>query len=123
MKGEWIIMYNPIVIDEKTKAFMETVCENGKVRLKNENDIECEDWKAINTIGIIWLEEIVRELGNQARANNNEVRVSIHQDITIGLDLRTEEDAEKEGNLNLVFIAGPKLKQLAKNDSLTESDD
>lgn len=116
-------MYNPIVIDEKTKAFMETVCENGKVRLKNENDIECEDWKAINTIGIIWLEEIVRELGNQARANNNEVRVSIHQDITIGLDLRTEEDAEKEGNLNLVFIAGPKLKQLAKNDSLTESDD
>ena len=116
-------MYNPIVIDEKTKSFMEAVCENAKIRLKNENDIECEDWKGINTIGIVWFEEIVRELAKQARANSGEANVTIHQDVTFSITNRVEEDAEKDGNLNLAIIPGPKVKQITKNDSFTEADE
>ena len=43
--------------------------------------------------------------------------------MTIGVDMRTEDDAEKEGNLTVSMQAGPLMKQLIKNDALTEADE
>jgi len=115
--------FNPIVIDEKTAKFMERVSKNAIDRLNRECGIVCSEWKGIPTIGIIWLEEIFRELGNEARKNGDVAKVNIHQVLSIGVDLRVEEDAEKDGNFTVSISAGPIPKQLIKNDAITEADE
>ena len=115
--------FNPIVIDEKSSKFIQSASEAAIQRLKVEHGVECADWKGIPTISIIFFEEVFRELGNQARNNGGEAKISIHQLMTIGVDLREEEDAEKNGNRNISVVLGPIPKQLVKNDALTEADE
>ena len=113
--------FNPIAISEDTSDFVKTVSENADKRLRVENGIFCADWKGIHTIAIKYLEEVARELGVRARKNNGEYKVDLHQVITVGVDNREEEDAEKSGNLAVFIAAGPKMKQAIKDDALTEA--
>jgi len=118
-----MMSFNPVVIDEQTMDFMKRASENAVKRLEVEHGVQCADWKGVPTIGIIWLEEVFRELGAVARSNGGEAKVNIHQILTIGVNLRMEEDAEKDGNLTLSIAAGPIPKQLIKNDALTEAEE
>ena len=115
--------FNPIVIDEKSSKFIQTASEAAIQRLKVEHGVECADWKGIPTISIIFFEEIFRELGNQARNNGGEAKIVLPQLMTIGVDLREQEDAEKQGNCTVNISVAPLPKQLIKNDALTEADE
>jgi len=115
--------FNPVTIDQQSTDFIKRVCENASKRLEIENGVECADWKGIHTIAIRYLEEVARELGVEARKNGGEAKINLHQVMTIGVDMRTEDDAEKEGNLTVSMQAGPLMKQLIKNDALTEADE
>ena len=117
-----MMSFNPVVIDESTAKFMEVASENAIKRLKVEHGVQCADWRGVPTIGIVWLEEVFRELGNLARNNGGEANVKIHQIMSIGVNLREEEDAEKDGNLTISIAAGPIPKQLVKNDAMTEAE-
>lgn len=122
-KEDIMMSFNPVVIDEHTMNFMKKASENAVKRLEVEHGVQCADWKGIPTIGIVWLEEVFRELGNEARNSGGEAKVNIHQIMSIGVNLRMEEDAEKDGNLTISIAAGPIPKQLIKNDALTEAEE
>ena len=115
--------FNPLAIEESASKVIEKACENAIIRLSSENGVECADWKGIHTIAMIYLEEISRQLGVEARNNGGEAKLNLHQILTLGVNMREEEDAEKEGNMTVVLAAGPIMKQMIKNDAVTESGD
>ena len=115
--------FNPTPVDANSSEDTQKACQNASRRLKLENGVDCKDWKGIHTIFTVALQEYFRVLAEKARTTDGEVSLDIGSLVTFKIVKRVEEDAEKDGNLVPVAEFRSGIKQIVKNDALTEADE
>jgi len=113
--------FRPRKINDQSKDILQPALKNANDRLQSDEfGILLHDVEATYTIATVFLEEMVRALGEAAEKNGGEARVILHTFGTFGVKFRPSEDGEKAGNLTAYFEAGQDFKQAIKNDGLTE---
>lgn len=113
--------YQPRNFSKDTAEIMGVICKNTQDRLYSDQfGIDIQEPEVAFTIATVFLEEVFRELALRAQRNGGEAKVELFKLLTIGVDLRESDSAEKDGNYTVFLEAGPAAKTLIKNDSATE---
>lgn len=90
------------------------------VRLSHRVFID-HDWQA-NTIANAYIEMIIQALGMDVKNTGNaNAAWNFYDYMTAHVTVKRNEDAEKEGNINIAFEIGPKVEEIITDDTLPEN--
>ncbi len=113
--------YQPRTFSKESADVMSAVCKNTLDRLKAEAGIDIQEPEVAFTVSTVFMEEALRYLAEKAHHNNGEAKVEIYKLMTLGVDLRESDTAEKDGNFTVIMVPGPAAKEIVKDDGSTES--
>lgn len=92
----------------------------------NGDGIKIAEGKAAAIIPSIvsnFLEQLTLASSKEAAANEGEFQVDFMNQFTLAITNRTSTEGEKDGNVMISLIPGPKLKLAAKNDDASEGEE
>lgn len=70
-----------------------------------------------------FLEQLTLASSKEAAANEGEFQVDFMNQFTLAITNRASSEGEKDGNVMISLIPGPKLKLAAKNDDASEGEE
>lgn len=107
--------------DEETRISLLNADRNSKVDLRRHFGIHEEhDWQC-NTIATCYLELLIKALAMEVKHNGNaDATINFYDLFTVFVTVKRNANAEKEGNINIVFVPGTKAIEMISDETPRE---
>jgi hypothetical protein len=107
-EGKLYVIPNDPVMHEQLLAIDRMTKDTMAMRHKA---ILSQDWQC-NTIACCYLECLIEDLGLEMRQTNSNASLNFYDLMQMNVTIKRNEDAEKEGNINIEFIAGDRIADI-----------
>lgn len=118
MKGNQFIMSDRLYVipqDEETRLSILSIDRRTKEEVRSVYKIFVEhDWQN-NTIANVAIENIIKSLAIDIVNNHESAPINFFNLFSAIVSVKRNEDAEKEGNINISFTHGPIIDDLINN--------
>ena len=112
-----------IPMDPEMRHDIEEVCKLAKLTLSKKHSIIVPKIWQINTIANCFIESLIMQMVKKMQESNSPIEtINFNDTLEFHLSYKRNDDAEKEGNLNITIRPGVNAKLLVKSDAITEMD-
>ena len=110
--------------DPVNKTAMLSIDRHTKEDVRRKYGFYAENDWVCNTIANCYIEVIIRHLGLDVKDNGNaDAMINMYDLYVPRITLKHNEDAEKEGNINIAFTNGPRVEELIKDTTPRDQQD